>query len=79
MDINAKHPTPHFQNIMLLDLPVEVLENIAGKCDSNSLRQLYTTCRQLRLLAFTNVYTVRDDAFRCRACFAKEGTPGLYI
>ena len=48
MDINAKHPTPQFQNIMLLDLPVEVLENIDGKCDSNSIRQLYTTCRQLR-------------------------------
>ena len=63
MDVGAKQPKPRFQEIMLLDLPVEILENITAKCDSDSLRQLYATCRQLRFLAFTDVYTASGAAF----------------
>lgn len=62
-DFLLEHPIPRFQKIMLLDLPVEVLENITGKCDSESLSHLYTTCRRLRLIALADVYTVRS--FSC--------------
>ncbi|KZV71009.1 hypothetical protein PENSPDRAFT_651037 [Peniophora sp. CONT] len=56
-NVPAEHPMPCFQKTLLLDLPIEILENIVGECDSDSLRQLYATCRQLRLLALTDVYT----------------------
>ncbi|KZV71010.1 hypothetical protein PENSPDRAFT_664693 [Peniophora sp. CONT] len=56
-DVLATHPEPRFQKIMLLDLPVEILENITRNCDSTSLRQLYASCRPLRLLALADVYT----------------------
>ena len=58
MECLVKHRKPQYQKLCLLDLPVEILERIGECCDDKSLRQLYATCRQLRLLALEGVYTV---------------------